>query len=581
MYKFGVFLSVRRGFSLIEVIAVIAIVTLIFGGLFVAFEYSLRLIGQSRAKMTALALSTDRIEYIRSLPYDDIGTVFGIPAGAIPQNRTVSLNGLDFAERILIEYVDDPADGVGAADSNGILSDYKSIKVEYTWQILGVTDSFVTVSNIVPRSIETSAGGGTLRVNVFDATVTPLSGISVRLLNTTTTSTIDVTRLTDSTGTAFFTGAPAAANYQIFVSGTGYSSDQTYMATTSLPNPLTLPVAVLESDVSTMNFQIDKLSAVTIQFVSDQIIGDETETFADASGIIASTSVAVVSGALQLADTAGVYAASGEAWLAPITPSPNLSWGFADFTYSASGFTDQKIQFYTSTDTADIISDTVLPGNSVGFSEATVDLRSLSTTTYSEIVPRITLSTTNTATTPTVDEVSVSYLESLTPLSGAALELASVKSIGTSASAAPIHKTSISTTTRSDGTLSLPPLEWGEYYFPELNGLIIAEICQSSPIVVVPDTPLSVKILTAPYSAHNLRVVVKTGSGETIYGATVELTRGATTVATTGWCGQAFIPSLVNASNYILEVSAPGYTSATIDPFTVTGTTTQEIILVP
>jgi len=73
------------------------------------------------------------MEYFRSLPYNDVGVIAGFPAGTIPQNSTLNLNGINFSERVLVEYVDDDADGSTGADTNGIILDYKQIKLEYEW----------------------------------------------------------------------------------------------------------------------------------------------------------------------------------------------------------------------------------------------------------------------------------------------------------------------------------------------------------------------------------------------------------------------------------------------------------------
>ena len=114
-----------RGFSLIELLVVAAIMALFIGGLFVTIQTSLKLVADNRARMSALSVANDRLEYIRSLSYDAVGTVSGLPAGTIPQVSTSTLNGFLFTERILIEYIDDAADGVGVSDSNAITTDYK------------------------------------------------------------------------------------------------------------------------------------------------------------------------------------------------------------------------------------------------------------------------------------------------------------------------------------------------------------------------------------------------------------------------------------------------------------------------
>lgn len=569
----------HQGFSLVEVIVVTAISLMIFGGLFASFQYSLRLIGETRARMTALALITDRLEYVRSLPYDDVGTVLGIPSGAIPQYRTINQNGLDLYERVLIEYVDDDADGTGALDSNGVLADYKRIKIEYEWNISGASSSISIASSIVPRSIETTGGGGTIRVNVFDAAVQPLSGMSVRLYNASSTSPVDVTRSTDVTGAALFTGAPAGSGYEIFVTSSGYSMDQTYQATTSLPFPTTLPVSVLEGDVSTMNFQIDRLSTSTFRFVENQVFGTSSETFADLTGIATSTNTTVTGGDLVLTDTAGVYAAAGEAWLNPLAPAPLASWGLIKVSSALLTPTSYRIYFYSSTSTADLIPDSDLPGNSTGFATEVIDLRGLDTATYSQLVPRVTLSTSDTSATPRVQRLDHYYLESEDLLPGEAVFIASLKSIGTDAAASPVRKYNISTTTDSAGEVVLSGLEWGAYTASS-TGYVVMSACPANPTTVNPNTTGTSTFAMRSLTAHNVRTVVHDVAGEAVVGATVALTLGGTTYTkTTDWCGQAFFGGLTADTNYRLEVSMSSYVTNTIDPFEVSGSRVQEVTL--
>ncbi len=148
----------NRGFSFVELLISVAIMVLVFGGLFAGIQAMIQVIGNSKASTGALALATERMEYIRSLSYDSVGTIAGIPNGAIPQNATRTLNGVTYNERVLIEYVDAPEDGIGGADANGILADYKRVKIEYSWDDRGTTKYRSLVSNIVPRGVETTSG---------------------------------------------------------------------------------------------------------------------------------------------------------------------------------------------------------------------------------------------------------------------------------------------------------------------------------------------------------------------------------------------------------------------------------------
>ena len=105
------FLSNKSGMSLIELLIVIGLTTLVFGSLLGTFQFMVGLIGTSKAQAGALALANEKMEYIRSLDYNDVGTISGIPDGLIPQNSTSTLNGTVYSERVFIQYVDAPEDG--------------------------------------------------------------------------------------------------------------------------------------------------------------------------------------------------------------------------------------------------------------------------------------------------------------------------------------------------------------------------------------------------------------------------------------------------------------------------------------
>jgi hypothetical protein len=404
----------------------------------------------------------------------------------------------------------------------------------------------------------------------------------VRLLNTTTTSTIDVTRSTDASGTAFFTGAPAGANYQIFVSAPGYSSDQTRQATTSLPFPVTLPIAVLESDVSTMNFFVDRLSDLTVQVSNNPVVGTETEDFATDLGIAASSSVVASTSALRLSEIGGVYEPIGSALLFPIVPTTIETWGVVLVDAAMLPNTDVRVRFYSSTSTGSLIPDSDLPGNTVGFTEDIIDISSLSATSYPELVVGFELRTTDSSITPEVREVSVSYIESSNQLSGIPVSIRGNKVIGADAASANVYKFNLSTTTDSNGEVELQDIEWDSYTVTLGGGVVISEACSANPLQLAPDTDVALRLRTAPASSDNLRVVVEDSAGEPVINATVEVTLGGSTVTTqTGWCGQAYFGGLANSSDYEIEVSASGFSATTLSSTTVSGVTVQEVTLTP
>lgn len=567
---------------MVEVLIVSAIMLLFFSGLIVMVLYLLDVITNARVKLSALSVAQQRVEYIRSLSYDSVGTVAGIPSGTIPQNSTTTLNGYTLYERVLVQYVDDDADGIGASDSNGILADYKQVKVELSWNVTGATSSIALISNIVPRSIETTAGGGTIRVNVFDAYTAPLAGASVRLLNTSGTSTIDVTRLTDATGVALFAGAPAGSNYEIFVTDSGYSIDQTYLATTSNPNPITPALSVLESDISTMNFQIDRLANLQLQMYSSITEQSVIETFADSSGIATSTGTAVVANELVLNDIAGVYTPSGITFLNEVRPATLERWEVVTVVTELPADTSVTTRFYTGTTSPTLVPDTDLPGNAAGFSERIIDLRELPVATYPALVVGLTLETTNTAVTPRVLESAFYYRESSSPRAAASFSLRGTKVIGTDLLSQPIYKTSVSDSVDGSGNYPLNNIEWDSYTLT-LPSYTIAAACPGNPFALAPGSDITLEVLAVGASADNLRVSVVDGSGVPVPGATAELTRGAYfATETTDACGQAFFTGGISAAaDYDLQVSAQGFTTSTMDPLVIGGDTAVVMTLTP
>lgn len=562
------------GFSLVEVLVVSAVMLVVFGGLLSGFRYSLDLIATSRAKLTALTVANDQMEYIRSLSYNEAGTIAGLPAGAIPQVSTTSLNQIVFTKTILIRYVDSAADGTGGADSNGITTDYKEAKVTVSWLQRGVTKEIFLVSTIIPRSIETNVGGGTMRVNVYDSTfVTPLPGVDVRLYNNSGTTTVDVTISTDSTGVALFGGAPAGSGYQVFVSAPGYSTDQTNVSTTSLPNPTTLPATVALSNVTTLNFFIDRLATFQVTTLANKNEATSTESFDTSSGIATSTNSDISGGQVTLASSAGVYVPLGTVYLASTTPVSLARWSGILVSRAIPGNTNHRLSVYTlaGTSTYTRIPDSDFPGNSAGFSGSVISLATLSAVTYPSISIGATLTTTDTNVTPSIDEISVWYVVNESTRNNLPITVTGDRVKGTLVDSSPVYKNIYATTTGSSGIRLLTGVEFDLYTLTS-SGLDVSEACTANPSNVPANSTVTAIYTLVANTATTLRVVVNRPDGTPLPNARVELSNGgAPLVRLTGWCGQVFFSGLTSAPDYDMTVSASGYTTSTQLDFDVTG----------
>ena len=560
----------QGGFSLVEILIVSALMLVVFGSLLISFRYSLELISHSRAKLTALTLANDGMEYIRSLSYNEVGTVSGIPSGLLPQVSTTTLNGIEFTKRVLVEYIDDDADGLGAADSNGITTDYKQAKVTLAWTLRGVSKEVFLVSNIIPKSIETDVNGGTVRVNVFDFDNAPLPGALVRLVNTVLVPTIDVTRTSDATGVALFGGAPQGGNYEIFVTAPGYSTDQTYKATTTLPNPTTLPIGVVESSVSTMNFFIDEVSSRNIILLVSKVANQFTENFDSVAAIASSTNTAVSGGTLRLNGAPGSYALSGTTYLNATTPTPLASWEYLLITGTTTSNANALVRFYTGTSTAyTLIPNTDLPGNSVGFPVGGFDISALNHVTYPSVTIGITLTSNTVNETPNINTIVLGYSESKTTRNNQTFTIRGTKSIGTLASSSPVYKHTISSSTNAQGEVVWSSIEADEYTFT-VSGYEIKTVCGAGEFDINPGTNSALEILLTANTAHSMRVGVKTTTDAPVIGSQVTLSRpGYTETQVTGRCGQVYFGGLAAETDYVVEVIAPSYTTQTISNITV------------
>ncbi len=573
------------GFSLIELVVTAALVALVFGGLLTSVQFALKLISSSKQSTSAVTLANERLEYIRSLSYDAIGTDGGIPNGAIPQNATTSLNGVIFHERVLIQYIDSPDDGLGGSDANGIVADYKQVKIEYSWPTPNGTSTIFLLSNIVPTGVESTAGGGTLTVNVFDASVQAVSGAEVHIYNDTTTTTINTSRFTNVDGVVMFSGAPAAANYQITVTKAGYSTDQTYSATTSNPNPTTSHVAVLEGAVSTMNFQIDELSDLLVRTIGPSTDGYFEDLFQNSNKVASISDMVLFSNEAILAGGSGSYVPAGSVQSVSTTPSVITSWDTVTWTQLILASTSVSVQVcsITGTSTCTLVPDSDLPGNSAGFTSAFIDISGLSVGTYPSLGLRGNLTSTNPNNSPQLDDWRINYIITEPSIGSVPFALQGTKTIGTTLALESIYKYSASNTTDGSGLSQINDLEWDGYTFIlGTSAYNIYEACPSNPFSLNPSVSDTLTVTLVPSTTYSVRVSVVDITGAPVSGASVRVTRsGYDQTKTASTCGQTFFNSgLSSATDYDVTVSRSGYTTQTISGVAIEGAQSLTVTLV-
>lgn len=256
-----------RGTTLIETIMAVSIFAFVTSSLATLIVMGVHIVRDDEARLDAVALAQSQIEAVKNVPYDDIGTVNGVPSGLFEQTSTEVRNNRTYTIETDIRYIDDPYDGVLPVDT--VNTDYKSVRVEVTWEGLYVKKPVVLLTTIAPNGIETNAGGGTLWIEAHHADATPVARATVQVSNTDVNPPINTTALTDANGRYILPGAPASVqSYHVELSKSGYAPTQTYTVDpVANPNPDPSDLTVTEQQVTTKSFIIDAHSDIQFHIV--------------------------------------------------------------------------------------------------------------------------------------------------------------------------------------------------------------------------------------------------------------------------------------------------------------------------
>lgn len=253
------------GQTYIDILISVAILLILTAALFTLVASAFELVSFTQARITARHLASEKIELIRNLPYADVGTLGGIPAGLLPQTENVLRNNLNYTVKTSIVYIDDSFDQLAPDDS--LPTDYKRVRVDVSWGGIAASSKnpITLITDIAPRGVETTAGGGTLSILVFDAYGQPVGQADVRIVASEVNPPVDLTLQTANDGRIILPGTPICIScYQIFANKDSYSSDRTY-STEEIANPDKPHQTILESQLTEISFAIDKLSTLVVR----------------------------------------------------------------------------------------------------------------------------------------------------------------------------------------------------------------------------------------------------------------------------------------------------------------------------
>jgi len=247
----------QAGYTLVELMVVIVVLAALSLGTFTLFISLLHSAVVTQRQAVASTLATNQMEYLKSLPYDNLAVAGGsiVSTNTIPASFTKKVNGETYTITTSVNYVDDAYDGCGSYPTQALKiaycrnypapasapvtdanpADYKNASVVVIDKAnlhLATLDS-----HIAALVAETSSNTGALFIKVIDDSGQPISGATVNVANSNVVPAVNATDSSDGNGIVVLYDLPPSTTgyrYQISASNNGYSSLTTIAPSGSL-----------------------------------------------------------------------------------------------------------------------------------------------------------------------------------------------------------------------------------------------------------------------------------------------------------------------------------------------------------
>lgn len=170
----------KKGFTLIETLVGVFLILIVFLGISGAYQLTLKVVTQSKARISATAIANQKLEEIRNLSYPEVRYT---PEGKILKTEKTPDNKYTIVTTIIP--ITDPFDGLGGADNcENTDIDYKRIKVEVFWSF-GGGGSVGLVTDVVPKTLaqECEEPSGVLSVSVIDANSQKVNSPKIEIID--------------------------------------------------------------------------------------------------------------------------------------------------------------------------------------------------------------------------------------------------------------------------------------------------------------------------------------------------------------------------------------------------------------
>ncbi len=592
-YKYNKYFkrSRNKGFSLVDVVVGTALMLIFILGIVGIFRVSAQLIFLNKAKVGALTLANEQLEFARNLTYTEVGVAGSFLDGVLPATETITLNGIDYTRTTFVEYVDNEKDGL-ASTTDTVPTDYKKLKTKISWEYKEKANEISLLTNIVPNGSEANVGGGTISITVLDAFGVPVPSATITIESASLGT--SETRFTSTSGNYRFYGVATSSDYAVIVTKAGYSTAKTYTVDAVNVDPNPGHIAVVDGSTSSVGFPIDIFATLMINTFIPLAEDSYEHLFNDSTGL-SLFSTEVSGGELYLTSSSSIYAATGTVYSSDISPTNLTVWEKAEWndTVVASTSIVYHIHYDNGTSTTALVPDADLPGNSAGFSATTtIDLTGINVSVYPSLRLGAALATEDTSVTPSIQDWKLVYTTGPFPVS-IPFTLRGTKTIGKDSGSNNIYKHNYTgLSTDSNGQYSTTTIEWDEYKMVldvASGGYDIAKVCDdlSSYSVdneylgldISPGDNMTVNVSLETHVSESLLVSVQDNTGSPISGADVRVQNGGyDETKQTGVCGQVFFnEASLPAGVTTVDVNHVSYASSS-ESITV-GSRTQACII--
>ena len=354
----------QGGFTLVELtisLILFAVVALGVQSLFVSLVNSAVV---SKQIAVASTLATNQLEYLKSLPYDNLAVVGGsiYSANPLPASSAQTVNGVHYTIKTNVVYVDEAYDGCGSYPNQTLKQTYclnypapagapavDTNPADYKHAVVAILDSAghqlaEQDTDIAAKVAETASTTGALFVSVVDDTGNPITDATVTAVNSVLSPVVSLSGDTDQNGITIFYGLPPdTSNYDYTISASkgSYSSLTTIKPSGALqPTYPSQKIFTQQSSLVTLTLKQQGVNSLLIQATDtsgNPLSGAKIYAKGGYKKYTATTDTTYYYDSLSPSDTRPITDTSGYAALSNLVPGNYIFCGDSGATSCSIG----------------------------------------------------------------------------------------------------------------------------------------------------------------------------------------------------------------------------------------------------